>query len=108
MWTVIGAGVITFCVSLPLIYGKVPMNHLYGIRIPESFVSAERWYDINAYGGLLLARWSCVIVATGIAGFFVPFHLFERYEFISAGVVLISVVAPLIQIVRWAAATRRP
>ena len=67
---ILGVGIITFCVCLPLIYRKVPMNRFYGIRIPQSFVSAERWYDINAYGGRLLVRWSCLIMAIGLAGFF--------------------------------------
>jgi uncharacterized membrane protein len=37
--------------SLPLIFGKVKMNGVYGIRIPESFRSEARWYQINRFGG---------------------------------------------------------
>jgi hypothetical protein len=44
-------GVLLFGLSLPLVLRKVPMNDLYGIRIPAALESEQRWYDINAYGG---------------------------------------------------------
>ena|SRR2546423_13342237 len=105
--TILCVGIVTFGVCLPLIYRKVPMNRWYGIRIPQSFMSAERWYDINAYGGRLLARWSCLIIITGVVGFLVPLRLLEAYAITAAGVILISVFAPLVQIIRWARTTRQ-
>jgi hypothetical protein len=104
---ILGVGIVTFCVCLPLIYRKVPMNRFYGIRIPQSFVSAERWYDINAYGGRLLARWSCLIMAIGLAGFLVPLRFCQPNAITAAGLVLISMLAPLVQIIRWARAARK-
>jgi SdpI/YfhL protein family len=104
---ILGVGIVTFCVCLPLIYRKVPMNRFYGIRIRRSFVSAERWYDINAYGGRLLARWSCLIIAIGLAGFLVPLRFCQPYAIAAAGLVLISMLAPLVQIIRWARTTRK-
>ncbi|HMH05281.1 MAG TPA: SdpI family protein [Terriglobales bacterium] len=103
---ILGVGIVTFCVCLPLIYRKVPMNRFYGIRIRQSFVSGERWYDINAYGGRLLARWSCLIAIAGVVGFLVPLRFLQVYAIAAAGVILISVFAPLVQIIRWARATR--
>jgi hypothetical protein len=102
----ISIGVVIWCLCLPLIWRKVPMNRFYGVRIRESFVSEKRWYDINAYGGRLLARWSLLIVVTGLAGFFVPLSLFTVYCRIAGAVVLISLFVPLILIFRWAKATR--
>jgi hypothetical protein len=105
--TILGVGILTFCVCLPLICRKVPMNRFYGIRIPQSFVSAERWYDINAYGGRLLARWSCLIIVTGVVGFLVPLRFLQAYAMTAAAVILISVIVPLIQIIRWTRATHQ-
>ena len=105
--SILGVGIVTFCVCLPLIYREVPMNHFYGIRIPQSFVSAERWYDINAYGGRLMARWSCLIIVVGLAGFLVPVRFGQPYAITAAALVLISLLAPLVQIIRWAKATRQ-
>jgi len=100
-------GVVIWCVCWPLILRKVPMNRFYGVRIPDSFTSDQRWYDINAYGGSLLARWSLLIILTGLAGFFVPLRFFSVFAWIAGAVVLISLFVPLIQIFRWAKATRQ-
>jgi len=103
----IGLGLVIWCICWPLIWRKVPMNRFYGVRIPESFVSDQRWYDINAYGGRLMMRWSLLIMLTGLAGFFLPLQLFSAYGYIAIAVVLISLLVPLVQIFRWAKATRQ-
>ena len=69
---IMSGGLLMFFISLPLIYRKIPMNHLYGIRIPASFKSEQSWYDINAYGGRKLAACSWIITGAGIVGFW--FH----------------------------------
>jgi SdpI/YfhL protein family len=102
--TFVIVGLVTLCVSLPLVYRKVRMNRFYGIRIAQSFVSEARWYDINEYGGRLLARWSWPITFAGIIGFFVPLHLFPTYLWVASGISFVSVFAPLIQTIRWARA----
>src|SRR5436853_5403203 len=83
------AGSVMFLLSLPLIFRKVHMNHFYGIRLRASFESAERWYDINAYGGRQLAAWSWVVIATGALGLLVPHHRFPVYAWASIPVVLL-------------------
>lgn len=52
--------------SLPLVLRAVPMNRLYGIRIPKAFESEINWYAINAYGGRLLLPYGLAVVAFGI------------------------------------------
>ena|SRR5215813_6836952 len=99
-------GLVTFLVSLPLLYRKVPMNRFYGIRIAQSFVCDARWYAINEYGGRLLARWSWPITVTGIVGFLAPSDVFPAYLWIGLAILVISVFVPLIQAIRWARATR--
>jgi hypothetical protein len=53
-----------------------------------------------------LARWSCLIAIAGVVGFLVPLRFLQVYAIAAAGVILISVFAPLVQIIRWARATR--
>jgi len=62
--------------GLPLAWRKVPMNHLYGFRTPTSYRSDYNWYEINAYAGRLMVWASVVLIATGVASFFVP----EKYR----------------------------
>lgn len=48
-----GIGLLTVSFAIPLIMRKVPMNHMYGIRVRKAFVSKDNWYELNAYGGKL-------------------------------------------------------
>jgi len=63
---ILGAGLLIFSVSLPLIYCKVPRNIFYGVRIAKAFKSERRWYDISAHGGRLLARWSWLMTVAAV------------------------------------------
>ncbi len=81
------------------------MNRVYGIRIPQAFVSAERWYSVNAHGGRLFAQWSGPMIATGLAGFLLPLRFFPAYAITAVCVVIICVLVPLAQIICWARAT---
>jgi uncharacterized membrane protein len=36
-------------VSIPLILGKVPPNHIYGFRTSRTLSSPEIWYPANAF-----------------------------------------------------------
>lgn len=95
------SGILMFVLSLPLISRQIPMNGGYGIRIPAAFESEQRWYDINAYGGRQFARWSWLITATGVVGFFVSAEHREAYFLTSVAVTLLAVMMPVLQIYRW-------
>lgn len=60
-----GFGALLAVSGIPLALRKVPMNRWYGVRIPESYASDERWYDINAYGGRLFLGYGCAVVLFG-------------------------------------------
>lgn len=66
----IGIAVLIAGLSIPLILRKVPMNHFYGIRFPQSFKSQEAWYEINEYGGKALLISSIPILLIGLYGLF--------------------------------------
>jgi hypothetical protein len=79
----------------------VPMNAFYGIRIPASYASPQRWYDINAYGGLTMAGWSIVTIAVGLVGFFVLPRYRDPYISAAVGMTLLATMFPLLQILWW-------
>ncbi|MES2708697.1 MAG: SdpI family protein [Verrucomicrobiota bacterium] len=95
-------GLVIFFVSQPLIRRKVPMNGLYGIRIPAAFKSEQRWYEINAYGGRQMAAWSWMITGAGVAGFLVPAAFQTAYFWAIIPVALLAVLVPVVRICRWA------
>jgi hypothetical protein len=96
------AGALICGTSLPLVYRKVPMNQLYGIRISESFKSPERWYEVNEYGGRKLAKWSILLMISGLAGFFVPAQHMWSYIGLNLAITFISLIVPVAQTFIWA------
>jgi hypothetical protein len=62
-----GIGLITGLLSVPLVLRRVPMNHVYGVRIAKAFVSDRNWYEINAYGGRLLLVFGVFLVVFSVA-----------------------------------------
>jgi len=66
-------GLLFVALGIPMAKRKVPMNHFYGARFPQSFKSKEAWYAINEYSGRLLVRWAIVLALLGVLAFFVPF-----------------------------------
>lgn len=66
----IGVGLLFIAISIPLVLRMIPINGLYGFRIPKAFISAELWYDINAYGGKQMILWSFIMIAVSIADIF--------------------------------------
>ena len=70
--TNIFCGILFILISIPLMTKKVPMNKLYGFRIPKSFMSDENWYKINHYGGKQFIQWSVLLIFIGILYFIFP------------------------------------
>jgi hypothetical protein len=64
----LGLGCAATLLSLPLVLRKIPMNRIYGIRVPLAFVSERNWYAINAYGGKWLFAVGLLLLAFGFLG----------------------------------------
>ena len=96
-------GLLLIALSLPLAYGKIPMNYFYGVRIPAAFKSEHHWYEINAYGGRMFASWCILIVLCGVVGLILPADAFNVYRWITLGVTVLSLIAPLVQVLCFAA-----
>jgi hypothetical protein len=92
---VAGMAVLT---AVPLIARRVKMNQWYGVRISAAFVSEERWFEINHYGGRLMLVWGLVIAATAAVGAFLPRKDWAAYDWASLVVVLggLAIVIALI------------
>ena len=77
------------------------MNSLYGVRVPSTFSSHQRWYDVNAFAGRHLTGWSMIIITAGITGFYqLPRHL-SAYPWATTVLFLFSVVATVVFTLVW-------
>jgi hypothetical protein len=77
------------------------MNRVWGVRIRAAFESDQRWYEVNAYGGRLLALGSLLIVATGLVGLFLSPELLVPYAWSAAAISSLSVLVPCAQTLAW-------
>ena len=65
-------GILMIGLSIPMLKGKIKMNHGYGFRFRKSFESDKNWYKINKYGAKRLIIWSAILTAIGITTLFLP------------------------------------
>ena len=94
-------GLILAAVSLPLWLRLVPMNTFYGVRLPSTFVSDVRWYEVNAVFGRHLFCWSLSVIAAGIAGFYqLPRHQ-DAYSWAAITLMLVAVAASVVSTLVW-------
>jgi uncharacterized membrane protein len=94
-------------VAVPLILRLVKMNGAYGVRIPESFRSEARWYEINRLGGVLLLVWGVAVGVTAVIGVIIDRSHWFGFCLLSAGVVIGGPVLMVIAIFVYAAKTRK-
>ena len=105
-WIVVPSGVtiiglLFFILALPLWLGMVPMNSFYGVRLPSTFASDQRWYDVNAVFGKHLFIWSLLVIGAGIAGFYqLPRHQ-DAYAWASITLTLVAVAASVAATLFW-------
>lgn len=67
----IGLGLLLVGISVPLILRKIPKNHFYGVRFPQSYKSDKHWYLINQRGGWALLICGVLTALYGLGGLFV-------------------------------------
>lgn len=91
--TLVCLGFVPIAVSIPLLLGKIKMNHVYGFRIHKAFESEENWYMINRYGAKALIGWSFIVMVAGIACLYIdPQHVLTVPK-----IAFISVLVPVVQ-----------
>ncbi|OYW29115.1 MAG: hypothetical protein B7Z47_05140 [Chthoniobacter sp. 12-60-6] len=94
-------GIVLSALSLPLWLRLIPMNSFYGVRLPSTFVSDERWYEVNAVFGKHLFGWSLTVIAAGIAGFYqMPRHE-DAYSWAALTLTLVAVAASVVSTLVW-------
>jgi hypothetical protein len=98
---VTSSGMVMFLAATPLWLRLIPMNPIYGLRVPSTMTSDERWYDANAHAGKKLFEWSLAIIIGGMAGFYqLPRHQ-DDYPWAALALVIAAVVVAGISCWSW-------
>lgn len=86
-------GMLAIGLAIPLIRGKIPMNDIYGVRIPKSFTSEENWYKINTFGGkIMIAFLALPLIIFGIVCVFLSFSSVNELMIAWLSVIILSSV----------------
>jgi hypothetical protein len=62
----VGTGVLVVALSVPLIQGRVPPNHWYGLRIRATLDDPDVWHPANRYAGWLLLAYGLVMLVASL------------------------------------------
>lgn len=96
-----GMGLLLFVLALPLWLKLVPINPVYGVRLPSTMATDERWFAVNAVFGKHLFWWSLLVLGGGIAGFYqLPRHL-DAYAWASITLTLVALAASVVSTLWW-------
>ena len=83
------------------------MNRWYGVRIPESFVSEDRWMEINYHGGRLLLFWGLAMAAMAIVGALLKKKDWIAYDWAALAIVAGGLALVVARIFWYARSTKR-
>jgi tRNA A-37 threonylcarbamoyl transferase component Bud32 len=95
------AGLVMFAVGVPLWLRLVPVNPIFGLRLPSTMATDERWYESNAFAGKHLFGWSLMVIGAGFAGFHqLPRHQ-DDYPWAAVALLLAAVASLLVSTWWW-------
>jgi hypothetical protein len=95
----VASGLILALISLPLIYGKIKPNYLYGFRVPATLENPDLWYPVNKYAAKRLLIAGLVMIAAAIGLYFWPGISVDAYAYAYLGVFLVAFSIVIIQCV---------
>lgn len=85
------AGILITVCAMPLVYNRIPMNSIYGFRLPQTFISDKAWYHLNEVGGMLFSLLGFPLFLSGILGFFLPENLLVIHSMVTGIVILMAI-----------------
>jgi len=68
----ISTGVLLILLSLPLLWGKVPPNGLYGFRVRATLNDPQIWYAANKFAAKRLLVSGVTFVTAALIFYFIP------------------------------------
>ena len=97
----LASGVLLMLLSLPLLWGKIPPNGLYGFRVRATLENPSIWYPANKFAAKRLLWSGAVFVAAAVVLYFIPGISVDVYSLGCLFVFAVSFVIGLVQSVRY-------
>jgi hypothetical protein len=103
----LASGVLLMLLSLPLLWGRIPPNGLYGFRVRATLDNPSIWYAANKYAAKRLLWSGAVFVVAAVVLYFIPGIGVDVYSLACLFLFAVPFVIGLIQSVRYVRALAR-
>lgn len=103
----VASGLILVLVSLPLLWGKVPPNPLYGFRVRATLQNPSLWYPVNRFAAKRLLWVGVIMTVAALILYTVPGLTVDSYSLACLGILLVALGTALIQCFRYLSSITR-
>lgn len=97
----IASGLLLSLLAIPMNFGWVPPNRLYGFRVPETLDNHEIWFDVNRFAGRHLLIVGLLTIAVAVVFSRIPSISVDAYAWACLGVIGTGLLVTLIQSFRY-------
>jgi hypothetical protein len=97
----VATGLLLVLVSLPLLWGKIPPNPLYGFRVRTTLENPAIWYPANKFAAKRLAWTGIVVAGAALVLYAIPGLSLNSYAFGCLAVLMCALAVTLIQSFRY-------
>jgi hypothetical protein len=98
----LGSGGLLILLSLPLLWGKVPPNGLYGFRTRATLHDPVVWYAANHYSAKWMLASGVAWITAALGLYFVPGLSVDHYSFGCLALFAVPFVIGLVLSLRYA------
>jgi uncharacterized membrane protein len=95
-----GSGLLLVLVSLPLLWGKVPPNPLYGFRVRATLENPAIWYPANKFAAKCLIWTGVVVAGAALILYTIPGLSLNWYALACLSLFMIALAFTLVQCFR--------
>ena len=97
----VGSGLLLILVSLPLLWGKIPPNPIYGFRVRATLEDSAIWYPANKFAAKRLVWTGAVVVGSALSLYSIPGLSLDWYALGCLAAFVIAMTFALIQSFRY-------
>src|SRR5512137_1741345 len=97
----LATGVLLMALSLPLLWGKVPPNGVYGFRVKATLENPRIWYAANKYAAKRMLVAGAVFVVAAVILYFIPGVGVDTYSLGCLFLFAVPFIIGLVQSVRY-------
>jgi uncharacterized membrane protein len=93
----IGSGLLLILVSLPLLWGKIPPNPLYGFRVRATLENPAIWYPANRFAAKRLIWTGTLVIMAALLLYAIPGLSLDGYALGCLAVLLLALAFTMVQ-----------